>query len=82
MKGTGEITRPMEEVGSFIPTVMSMKESGKMTRPMVKESITTMMAPVIMASGLRISNKALVFKNGLMHHPMKGNFCFYFKATS
>ena len=82
MKDTGEIIKPMEGEGLSIPTVMYMKVSGKMTRPMAKECITTMMAPAIMVNGLRMFNKVLAFKSGPMDHLTKGNFLIYFKAAS
>lgn len=74
MKDIGRITRLMEEDVLSIPMEMFIKESGKMIKPMVKESIITMMAPVIMESGMKMYSKASESKNGPMDHPMKGNF--------
>ena len=51
-----------------------MKVNGKMTRLMVRVSIITMMALVIMENGLRMSNKVTEYKNGQMDPHMKGKF--------
>ena len=49
---------------------------------MEKESIITMMDLVIQGNGLKIFNKVMVFKSGLMDHIMKGIFFLNLKISS
>lgn len=72
MKAIGKITKPMEGDDLFILMGMFIKENGKMIKPMVKVFITITMAPAIMESGIKMYNKVLVSKNGLMDLLMKG----------
>ena len=74
MKGTGGITRPMAGEDSSTPMAMSMKESGKTTKPTAKVYTITTMAPATTGNGTKMSNKALESKNGPMDHLMKGIF--------
>jgi hypothetical protein len=62
----------MVEEGLYIPTVMFMKDNGRMIKPMVKEFILRMMDLAMLESGYKIYNMDLEFKNGLMVHHMKG----------
>lgn len=53
---------------------MYTRESGRTTRPTVKESTTTTMDPVTMANGIRMCKRASVLRNGQMALPIKGTY--------
>jgi len=53
---------------------MYMKANGKMIKHMEKESIIIMMAQATLDNGVKIFSRAMVFRNGLMHHHTKGNY--------
>lgn len=72
MKATGPTTWPTAKAGSFKQAVTSMKESGSMTRPKEKVSISTRTELLIPENGITISNMVTVMKNGRMALNMKG----------
>ncbi len=53
--------------------VMYIKDNGKMIKHMEKVSIIIMMVPVIQVNGLKMYNKGMELKNGLMGRHIKGN---------
>lgn len=52
---------------------MYIKENGLMIKHMEKVYIIIMMAPAIQENGIRMCNKDMVQKSGLMGHIIKGN---------
>ena len=56
-----------------MPTVMFMKESGKMIRLMVKESTIIPMELNMRAIGEKINNMVMVLKHGQMERATKGS---------
>lgn len=77
IKGIGKIIKPMEEDVLSTLMVMFTKESGKMTKPMVKVFTITTMDQATMDNGMRIFRKVLEYKNGLMDHHIKGILFIY-----
>lgn len=71
MLALGSSTRLMG-MGSCITQIkMCMRESGRMTKQMEKESISMQTEPSIMESGLMISSMEQGLSNGLMEQFMK-----------
>lgn len=55
---------------------MYIKVNGLMIKHMEKEYIIIMMDPVILESGMKMYNKDMESKNGLMAHIIKGNYIY------
>ena len=73
MKDIGKTTKQTAEADLFIPTATYIKVNGKTIRLTVEAFTITTMAPATLANGLKISNRAMEYKNGMTAHLTRGN---------
>ena len=66
MRETGAKTKPMERASSGTLTAMSMKASGKRTKPTVLEYTLTSMVPSMRVTGVTICRMDRELNHGLM----------------
>jgi hypothetical protein len=72
-KGIGRTTKQTAEVDLSIPMVTYIKVNGKTIRLTVEAFTITTMDPATLANGLKISNRAMEYKNGMTAHLTRGN---------